>query len=143
LGSAQDKSFNIVYELIFSDGIKWAIRLPVTGNVLSPSRLRFFCLAIVTQRFISPKTSIPVPPIHDWSLDSHNILSYPFVIMDFMPGTNPWNDNNWISDLKRKIIFEQIAGWMTELAALKFDQIQVVLLGMRPLICIHSLTGRF
>ena len=119
-------SFNIVYELVFSDGIKWAIRLPATGNVLSPSRLRSFCLDIGTQRFISSKTSIPVPRIHYWSLDSQNILSYPFVIMDFMPGTNlfkVWNDRNWISDLKRKRIFEQIAGWMTELAALEFDQI--------------------
>ena len=115
-----------MYELIFSDGIKWAVRVPATGNVSSPSRLRSFHLDIVTQRFISSKTSMPVPRIHYWSLDSHNILSYPFVIMDFMPGMNlskVWNDKNWISDLKRKRIFEQIAGWMTELAALEFDQI--------------------
>lgn len=119
-------SFNVVYELIFSDGIKWAIRLPAAGNVFSPSRLRSFSLDIVTQRFLSSKTSIPVPRIHYWSLDSHNILSFPFAIMDFMPGTNlskVWNDKNWISDLKRRRIFEQIAGWMTELAALEFDQI--------------------
>jgi len=119
-------SFNIVYEVTFSDGIKWAIRMPATGNVFSPSRLRSFCLDIVTQRFISSKTSMPVPRIHYWSLDSHNVLSYPFVIMDFMPGTNLsklWNDKNWISDLKRERIFEQIARWMTELAALEFDQI--------------------
>jgi len=43
-----------------------------------------------------------------------------------MPGmnlSNVWSDNTWITDLKRKRIFEQIAGWMTELAALEFDQI--------------------
>lgn len=46
--------------------------------------------------------------------------------MDFVPGTNlskVWNDSSWITDLKRKRIFEQIAGWMTELSALEFDQI--------------------
>jgi hypothetical protein len=46
--------------------------------------------------------------------------------MDFIPGTNLsklWNDKNWITDLKRERIFEQIAEWMTELAALEFDQI--------------------
>lgn len=119
-------SFNIVYELSFSDGIKWAIRVPATGDVFKPSRSRSFYLDIVTQRFILSKTSMPIPRIHYWSLDSHNILSRPFVIMDFMPGTNLsklWNDKNWITGLKRERIFEQIAGWMTELAALEFYQI--------------------
>ena len=46
--------------------------------------------------------------------------------MDFIPGTNLsnlWNDRNWITDQKREKVFEQIAGWMTELSALEFDQI--------------------
>lgn len=118
-------SFNIVYELSFSDGIKWAIRVPATG-VFNPSRSRSFYLDIVTQQFISSKTSMPIPRIHDWSLDTHNIISYPYVIMDFMPGTNLsklWNDGNWITDIKRERIFDQIAEWMTELAALEFDKI--------------------
>jgi hypothetical protein len=119
-------SFNIVYELSFSDGIKWAIRLTAEGDVFRPSRSRSFYLDIVTQRFISSNTSMPIPRIHYWSLDSNNILSRPFVIMDFMSGTNLsrlWNDNNWITDLKRERIFEQVAVWMTEFAALEFDQI--------------------
>ena len=119
-------SYNIVYELSFSDGIKWAIRIPAKGDVCKPSRNRSLYLDIVTQRFISSRTSIPIPQIHYWSLDSGNILSRPFVIMDFIPGTNLsklWNDRNWITDQKREKIFEQIAGWMTELSALEFDQI--------------------
>jgi hypothetical protein len=117
--------FNVVYELTFSDGIKWAIRVPTSG-VLGPARSRAVYLDIVTQRFISSKTSIPIPHIHDWSLDTHNTLSYPYIIMDFIPGTilaNHWYDRNWITDVKRERIFEQIAEWMTELAALEFDQI--------------------
>ena len=119
-------AFNIVYEISFSDGIKWAIRIPAEGDVCSPSRSRSLYLDIVTQRFISSKTTIPIPQIHHWSLDSNNILSRPFVIMDFISGTNLselWNDKDWITDLKREKIFEQIAGWMTELAAFEFDQI--------------------
>lgn len=66
-------------------------------------------LDIVIQRFISSKTTMPVPRIHDWSIDPHNILSRPYVIMDFMPGTNLsklWNDKNWITDVKRERIFD-------------------------------------
>ena len=117
---------NTVYEVSFSDGIKWAVRIPTEGDVCSPSRTRSFYLDIVTQRFISSKTSIPIPQIHDWSINSNNILSRPFVITDFMSGTNLaklWNDQDWITDLKREKIFEQIAKWMTELFAFKFDQI--------------------
>jgi Phosphotransferase enzyme family len=123
--SPRTGSFNIVYELSFSDGIKWAIRIPATG-VFSPSRSRSFYLDIVTQQFISSKTSVPIPRIHDWSLDPNNILSYPYIIMDFIPGTilaKLWNDRNWITDVKRERIFDQIAEWMTELATLEFDQI--------------------
>ena len=119
-------SFNIVYEVSFSDEIKWAIRVPAKGDVFTLARSRSFYLDIVTQCFISSKTSIPIPRIHYWSLEPHNIISCPFVIMDFMPGTNLsklWNDKNWITGLKRERIFEQIAGWMTELAALEFYQI--------------------
>ena len=117
---------NTVYEVSFSDGIKWAVRIPTEGDVCSPSRTRSFYLDIVTQRFISSKTSIPIPRIHDWSINSNNILSRPFAITDVVAGknlVNLWNDRDWITDLKREKIFEQIAGWMTELAAFKFDQI--------------------
>ncbi|KAF8314132.1 hypothetical protein F5887DRAFT_908515 [Amanita rubescens] len=119
-------SYNIVYKLSFSDGVKWAIRIPAKDDVHKPSRIRSLYLDIITQRFTSSKTSIPIPQIHYWSLDSSNILSRPFVIMDFIPGTNLsklWNDRSWITDQKREKIFEQIAGWMTELSALEFDQI--------------------
>jgi hypothetical protein len=128
-------SFNIVYELSFSDGIKWAIRVSATG-VRSCS----FYLDIVTQQFISSKTSMPIPRIHDWSLDTRNILSYPYVIMDFKPGTKLWNDKNWITDVKRERIFEQIAEWMTELAALEFDQIGR--LDWDSIVLYHFQTGR-
>ena len=82
-------------------------------------------LDIVIQRFISSKTTMPVPRIHDWSIDPHNILSRPYVIMDFMPGTNLsklWNDKNWIRRQAGKNI-RLIVEWMTELAALESDQI--------------------
>ena len=46
--------------------------------------------------------------------------------MDFIPGTKLsklWNDKNWITDIQRERVFEQIAEWMTELSALEFNQI--------------------
>ena len=69
---------------------------------------------------------IPIPQIHYWFFNSNNILSRSFVITDSICGKNPaelWNHRDWITDLKYENIFEQIAGWITELAAFKFDQI--------------------
>ena len=81
---------------------------------------------MVTQCFISSKSSIPIPQIHYWFFNFNNILSRSFVITDSICGKNPAelrNDRDWITDLKYENIFEQIAGWITELAAFKFDQI--------------------
>jgi aminoglycoside phosphotransferase (APT) family kinase protein len=119
-------SFNIVYEVTFSDGVKWAIRVPAEGDISSSVYSRSIYLDIIAQRFIRSKTSIPLPQIHYWSLDTNNLLSRPFVIMDFMPGINlskVWNKSSWITDIKRKSIFEQIATWMVELSTLEFDKI--------------------
>lgn len=46
-------SYNIVYKLSFSNGVKWAIRSPAEGDVYKPSRIRSLHLDIITQRFIS------------------------------------------------------------------------------------------
>jgi hypothetical protein len=83
-------------------------------------------LDIIAQRYISAHTTVPLPHIHAFSLDSDNKIGRPYTIIDFLPGTNlskVWNDKNWISLDKRGRILEQIAGWMTELAALEFDRI--------------------
>jgi hypothetical protein len=81
-------SFNIVYEVTFSDGVKWAIRVPAEGDFSSPAYSHSIHLDITSQRLISSKTTIPLPRIHYWSLDSNNLLSCPFVIMDFMHQQN-------------------------------------------------------
>jgi hypothetical protein len=101
-------SFNIVYELSFSNGVRWVICLPASGNHFSPARSRSLHLDIISQCFIASKNSIPLPQIH-----YNNLLLCPFVIMDFK--RKIWNDNNWITDRRRRRIFEQIAGRIAEL----------------------------
>ena len=64
-----------VCEVSFSDGIKWAVHIPTEGDVCSPSRTRSFYLDMVTQCFISSKSSIPIPQIHYWFFNFNNILS--------------------------------------------------------------------
>jgi len=91
-------AFNIVYEVSFSDGVRWAIRIPAKGDVSSPATARSMHLDIVAQRLISSKTAIPLPCIHCYSLDSNNKIGRPFTIVDFLPGTNLsklWNDRDW------------------------------------------------
>ncbi|CAL1696811.1 unnamed protein product [Somion occarium] len=117
-------SYNIVYETLFSDGIRWAIRVP--GEVLTSAAARSMQLDIITQEFMSLKTSLPIPKIYRWSLDFDNPLSRPFVITDFMPGTNLsklWHNKDWMTHEKRIHIFQQLANWMTELSLLEFEQI--------------------
>lgn len=118
--------YNLVYEVSFSDGLTWAVRVPYDDDVFSPSAMRSMHLDIVAQRYISSHTSLPLPRIHGYCLDGNNIIQRPYLVMDFLPGTalsKLWNDKAWISPSKRQYIFDQLAGWMTELSDLEFDQI--------------------
>ncbi|KAK7447786.1 hypothetical protein VKT23_014044 [Stygiomarasmius scandens] len=120
-------SFNLVYKVLFSDGIAWVIRIPAREQDTQPSAVRRLEGDILTQRFIQEKApSIPIPRIHAWSLDTANIIRRPYVIADFVRGTtlfSVWNDKNWISSEKRQKIFNQLAEWMTELAAIELPRI--------------------
>ena len=122
---------NIVYKATFSDGTTWAIRIPIPhehSDEFPPQHWhRSMELDVSTQRFIYSRVpSIPIPRIHDWSSGTNNPIGRPYIITDYLPGTNlakVWNDQSWISNSKREYIFAQLAGWMTELAAIEFPRI--------------------
>lgn len=123
---------NIVYRAAFSDGTNWAIRIPVHSHQHDEefppkSWHRSMELDVSTQRFICSKVpSMPVPRIHDWSSGVDNAIGRPYIIMDYLSGTNLvelWNDRSWISNAKREYIFAQLAGWMSELAVIEFPRI--------------------
>ncbi|KAI4518882.1 kinase-like domain-containing protein [Schizophyllum commune] len=119
-------SDNLVYELRYNDGGHWVFRIPYGDwdDVAAHAMLS----DITTQRFIATKIpSFPIPRMHGHSCDSENILRRPFMVTDFVSGTQlvkVWNDPSWWTGGRtRENTLRSIAKHMAQLASLEFDQI--------------------
>lgn len=119
-------SYNIVYELQFSDATSWVIRIP-TISEWGPSNTRSMQLDIIAMEYISARTSVPIPALHAYSCDTNNPLQHPYMIMDMVRGPrlcDVWYDVSWWSGGRTKEnLFRSLAAYMVELASLEFDKI--------------------
>ncbi|OJT06522.1 hypothetical protein TRAPUB_2599 [Trametes pubescens] len=118
-------SYNIVYELRFSDATSWVIRIPV--DEWGPADARSMQLDIVAMEYITARTSVPIPALHAYSCDTNNPLQHPYMIMDMIKGTlliDIWYDSSWWSGTRSKEhLLHSLAAHMVELAGLEFDKI--------------------
>ncbi|TFK53131.1 hypothetical protein OE88DRAFT_1608098, partial [Heliocybe sulcata] len=118
-------SDNIVYELIFSDDIHWAVRVPF--QQWSDLRSESMRLDIVAQHYILSCTSVPLPRIHSYCLDEKNPLGHPYMMTDWASGVrlvDVWDDPGWWQPPRTKERFlASLARHMAELASLEFEKI--------------------
>lgn len=114
-------SYNVVYELRFSDGTSWALRIPFEYDADTLRR------DLIGHQFIASHTSLPVPKIHAHSLDADNALGHPYRIMDFARGTrlvDVWYDRTWWNSSRTKErTLSSLARHMVQLASIEFSQI--------------------
>lgn len=81
-------SYNILFPLEFTDGIRWVLKVPSTGH-----RGRFDDIgsrALVaeawTMRMLKRETNMPLPEVHMFDASIDNELNCPFILMDFIEG---------------------------------------------------------
>lgn len=112
---------NVVYELRFSDGTSWVMRIPFAWSAVALRR------NLIGHQFIASHTSLPVPKIHAYSFDSDNALGQPYTILDSVRGTllaDVWNDPTWWTSSRTKSrTLSSLARHMVQLASLEFSQI--------------------
>ncbi|KAI0645129.1 hypothetical protein C8Q79DRAFT_1011231 [Trametes meyenii] len=118
--------YNVAFEVEFTDGISWMIRVPMSE--WTPADVRCMRHDIITMEFIASRTSVPVPAIHSYSCDTNNALRHPYIVTDKVRGTRlieVWNEPAWwtVGERRKEHLFESLAGYMTELAQFKFDKI--------------------
>jgi aminoglycoside phosphotransferase (APT) family kinase protein len=117
-------SYNIVSVLVFSDGLKWAVKIPRYG--ISPTfsllNQQKMLSEIMTLRLIRERTSLPVPEILDWDTGRRKI-GVPYVMMSYLPGTTL--DERWTDEPeeKRIALLRNLASLMAQLHSLQFDEI--------------------
>jgi aminoglycoside phosphotransferase (APT) family kinase protein len=117
-------SYNVAYRLVFSDGVQWIMRLPYED--WSDQTREDMERNMDGLRFLSEKTTLPVPVIHDYSSSSNNSIGRPYSILSYLPGiqlSSVWKDKNWMTDEKRLRIFRFLAAAMSQLRFFEFPKI--------------------
>jgi len=120
-------SYNVISVLIFSDGLKWAVKVPRYGIAPTFGQLNQekMLSEILTLRLIRSRTSIPVPEIFDWDTTRRKI-GVPYTLMSFLPGASLdrlWFDRTWATEEMRMHVLGNLARTMSDLNTLRFNGI--------------------
>lgn len=110
------KGFNIVQELIFSDGVTWLARVPIPFNCFQPDECTLSYGAIL--RYLRKNSRIPVPEVYDYAIrsDPKNPTNTSYVLMERMTGQAlpTLDEDGYYSDPKAlslgKKVHEQLTG---------------------------------
>ena len=78
-------SYNIVYLLLFSDGVKWLVRIPGHGYIFQGLDQVKMDSEYQSMRYVKANTSIPLPEVYYWELQTNEIGSA-FALIEDLPG---------------------------------------------------------
>ena len=81
-------SFNICFELLFDDDIRWVIRIPSTGTKEKWAAISARALEneARTMMLLKKWSTIPLPEVFDFSATPDNNLGCPYILMSFVHG---------------------------------------------------------
>ncbi|KAG6896786.1 hypothetical protein C0992_006059 [Termitomyces sp. T32_za158] len=117
-------SYNVVWFIDFEDDVHWVFRTPQME--WSPSLERRMRSDIVTIKLIQSRTTIPIPVIHDFSVDTNNTIGRPYMVLDRVEGTQLWElwyDRTWFTEERRKNVFRSLISYLTQLRVFEFPSI--------------------
>jgi hypothetical protein len=127
-------SYNVVFLLEFSDGLKWAARIPYHGPRCD--RWQEASEALTTQgrllNELAINTTIPVPRVYHCDTMVSNEVGAPFMLMSWIPGISVqqlWFDTNGPTTLqeRRSRILQGLAAAMLQLRKWSFPNIGKIL----------------
>ncbi|RMZ84286.1 hypothetical protein DV738_g731, partial [Chaetothyriales sp. CBS 135597] len=78
--------FNVLQELIFSDGITWLARVPLPTNCVEPDKCTLSYVAVL--KYIKRRSRFLVPEVYHYALESdpENLTGTTYVLMERLPG---------------------------------------------------------
>lgn len=147
--------FNMVRRIVFADGVSWVARLRLPrlaslGGLEALDDASTFKAEIASMKFFKyvvfenawdlcrpcasvrrVKTSIPVPEVYSYSVDTENYVGAPYILMDYIHGTVATElrvakncDVDLFGTLQQDRKFrQQMAGIQVALSLFEFDQI--------------------
>ncbi|KAJ9606860.1 hypothetical protein H2200_008870 [Cladophialophora chaetospira] len=115
-------SYNLVYVLRWSDGVKWVIRIPKNGCRFAMLDVAKMESTYETMKMIRKKTTMPIPQVyfHTWVPDRAGV---PFALMSYVEGKmlfDFWHHPTTTGDQKLTTL-TSIAKYMADLSKLKYS----------------------
>ncbi|KAK5069954.1 hypothetical protein LTR64_007865 [Lithohypha guttulata] len=117
-------SYNFVYILTFSDGVKWCARVPGCGRHPVKTLAEKMKIEYNTLQYIKHKTSISVPAVYYWTTDVTE-AGVVFGLIEFIEGrplSELWWDKETFGEEQRVVTLTSIASHMQQLYNIQFDK---------------------
>ncbi|KAG9502074.1 hypothetical protein J7337_007790 [Fusarium musae] len=129
--------FNMVRRIDFTDGTSWVarVRLPELRTVFGDREVLDVAstlnVEVSSMKFFKAKTSIPVPAVHSYSVDTNNEVGAPYILMDYIHGTvatelrdaNEYEGGLFGMPDQDRAFRKQMAEIQATLSSFKFSQI--------------------
>ncbi|KAF5627809.1 kinase-like domain protein [Fusarium tjaetaba] len=130
--------FNMVRRIDFTDGTSWVARVrllefrTVFGDREVPDVASALKVEVSSMKFFKTKTSIPVPVVHSYSVDTDTEVGAPYVLMDYIHGTvatelrdaNEYEAGLFGTPDQDRAFRNQMAEIQATLSSFKFSQIR-------------------
>ncbi|KAF8816734.1 hypothetical protein BYT27DRAFT_7237737 [Phlegmacium glaucopus] len=133
LGGTIVGGFNVLFEIVFADGITWLARCPLTYNCSSEDASDILMQSYAaTLKYIKLHTSIPVPEVFACcrKSDKGNDVRSSYILMECLPGRaldlqdTEEDDEQYVqTSVAAEMVFQQLAAFIMQLASLQFDKI--------------------
>ena len=116
---------NVVLELVFSDGVRWILRVRLPYAQEDDGQIETDMLSeLATLKIIKDRTNIPVSEIFAYNVDKSNPFGYRYMLTEALPGCTLG------TGFARSVPFEhqekvasQFANYYHQLTSLRFDKI--------------------
>jgi len=119
-------SYNVVFILTFSDGLKWAVRVPGNGTVFTDLDVQRMNSVYGTMTYLRAKVpTLKIPEVFAWKTTTDDI-GVPYAFIQFVEGKpldEQWSDESWVTEDKRLKVLAQLARMTAGLHNLQFDKI--------------------
>ena len=117
---------NVVFEIAFSDASQWIARVRLPDDEPNETDLveTSIMSEIATIKLIASRTSIPVPKIHSFEVDTANTFGFRYVLMQALPGRHL--DNCLSTSIPREHwdkVVDKLSDYWHQLSRLRFDSI--------------------
>ncbi|KAN0070667.1 serine/threonine protein kinase, partial [Elaphomyces granulatus] len=111
-------SHHIVFALEFTDGLRWALKIPASGHrdQFDENAARALTSEALTMQLLKRETTIPIPEIYSFDASFDNCINCPFILMEFMSGI-PLYDCWFDKEASEELVEQRRARTLQDLAA--------------------------